>query len=118
MTLPLNRETIAACYDFLCTTPPFNGWNLPPSEDVKFRVVRSPDVRGWYMLGHDNSHTIAISSRCIGRTNSLVETLAHEMIHLHMGHTGMANGRAEHPRSFWILADKVCAVHGFDPRLF
>jgi len=118
MTLPITRETIAAAYDFLCTTPPFRGWNLPDSEDVSFRVIRDPHVRGWYMLGHDGKHTIAISSKCIGRTESLMETLAHEVVHLHQGEVNMETPGAEHNRAFYKLAERVCRVHGFDERLF
>ena len=117
MTLPLNRDMLAAAYDYLVQTPPFNRWNMPDSEDVTFRVIRDPHVRGWYLLGHDGKHTIAISSKCIGRTESLMETLAHEMIHLHQGDVRMETG-AEHNRAFWKLAECVCKVHGFDERLF
>jgi hypothetical protein len=118
MSLPLTKENLAACYDYLCTTQPFSEWNMPDSEDVKFRVVKSGDVRGWYLLEHDGSHTIAISSRCIGRTQSLVETMAHEMIHLHQGDVKMDSPGAQHNRAFWKLADIVCEAHGFDPKLF
>jgi hypothetical protein len=118
MTLPLSRDVLAAAYDYLCTTQPFSEWNLPDSEDVKFRVIKSPDVRGWYLLGQDGSHTIAISSRCIGRTQSLIETVAHEMVHLHQGDVKMDTPNAQHNRAFWKLADIVCEAHGFDPKLF
>lgn len=118
MSLPLSSDVLAAAYEYLSTTQPFSEWNLPDSEDVKFRVIKAPDVRGWYLLGHDGSHTIAVSSRCIGRTQSLIETMAHEMVHLHQGDVKMDTPGAQHNRAFWKLADSVCGFHGFDPKLF
>jgi hypothetical protein len=32
MTLPITPGSIAASYDYIATTPPFSGWNLPDSE--------------------------------------------------------------------------------------
>lgn len=117
MTLPLTRETLAAAYDYLCTTPPFNKWNLPESADIEFKIIRSIHFRGWYSTNANGRHVIAISSRCIGRTTSLLETMAHEMVHLHQGDVRMET-KGIHNRAFWILAERVCRYHGFDPRLF
>lgn len=118
MTLPLSRDVLASAYDYLCTTQPFCEWNLPDSEDVRFRVVKSPLLRGWYCLGEDGSHTIAISSRCIGQTDSLMRTMAHEIVHLHQGEVKIDSPGSEHNRAFWKLAEQVCHFHGFDYRLF
>ena len=38
MTIKLNRDTIAAAYDLVRTLPPFDKWNLPEAEDVKFAI--------------------------------------------------------------------------------
>lgn len=116
MTLPLTPDTLRAAYEYLATTPPFNRWNMPDSEDVEFRVASSRRICGWYRrVG--GKHRITISSGTIGRTASLIETVAHEMIHLHQGDTCMEN-QAQHNAAFMKLAAKVCGVHGFDERLF
>lgn len=116
MTLALTPETLAGAYDYLCATEPFKGWNLPASEDVAFSVVRSPSLRGWYKCV-SGKHVIAISSRCIGFSDNLIRTMAHEMVHLHQRDSRMeTNG--EHNAAFLKLAARICSIHGFDPKLF
>ncbi len=118
MTLPLNKEMLAAAYDYLRTTPPFAKWNLPEGEDVMFAVVRDPAVRGWYRLDEKSRHSIGISTRCIGRTDSLLVTMAHEMVHLFQRDARIESPRAEHNAAFNKLAERVCKRHGWDPLLF
>lgn len=115
MTLPLTRDVLAAAYDFLAATEPFCRWNLPDSDDVVFRVVRDPAIRGKYQW--HGRHVISISGRSIGHTISLMETMAHEIVHLHEEAAGMS-GPAEHGAAYGKLAAAVCKVHGFDPKLF
>lgn len=116
MTLPLTPDTLRAAYDFLNTTPPFSKWNLPDGEDVAFKVVRDPSMRGWYRR-EDRRHTIGISSRTIGHNASLIGVMAHEMIHLHEANV-KACGSGQHSAAFHRWAGQVCKVHGFDPKLF
>jgi hypothetical protein len=118
MTLPLTPDILRTSYNYLSTTPPFDKWNLPDGDDIVFKVVTSIKLRGWYEIDKDNKrHTIAISSRYIGRTDSLMEVMAHEMIHLHQEHSG-CNDRGEHGRAFDKLAKKVCDTHGWDLKQF
>lgn len=116
MTLPLNRDTLAAAYDYLVTTPPFSRWNMPESEEIRFVVDRHPGRCGGYRR-ENGRHVILISSRCVGFSDTLIRCMAHEMVHLHQGDVKMETG-AEHNRAFWKLAERVCKVHGFDERLF
>lgn len=116
MTLPLTAEICRQAYDYLNATPPFSKWNLPHGEDVVFKVVRDPKLRGWYMRD-GKKHVIGISSTTIGRTESLMWTMAHEMIHLHEQHAG-ACGSGMHSKAFVRWSEQVCRVHGFDPKLF
>jgi hypothetical protein len=116
VTLPLTPETLEAAYEYLRTTRPLCTWNLPEGEDVVFRVGRSPDTRGWYKL-EKGRHVITVSARCIGRTDSLMAVMAHEMVHLHEQYAD-ACGSGMHSAAFNKWAAQVCAVHGFDPKLF
>lgn len=116
MTLPLTVETLRAAYDYLNTTPPFNRWNLPDGEDVRFRVVGDPLVQGRYRWD-GRQHVIDISRRLIGRTMSLMDVMAHEMLHLHEENAG-ACGSGEHSAAFRKWSTQVCKWHGFDPLLF
>lgn len=116
--LTLTPATLAAAYDYLATTAPFNKWNLPDSEDVTFRVVRSRVHLGWYDRPKPKRrHTIFVSAGCIARTDSLLRLMAHEMIHLHEANA-KACGRGEHSAAFHAWAAQVCKVHGFDLKLF
>lgn len=117
MTLPLNHETLAAAYDYLRATPPFRDWNLPEAEDVKFVITRSTVVAGTHSI-RDGKDVIGVSSGCIGRTGSLMELMAHEMIHMHQREVCMETRGVEHNAAFKKLGAKVSKIHGFDPMLF
>lgn len=117
--LPLTPEVLAAAYDYLCATPPFNRWNLPDSDDVTFRVIKSRKVFAQYVW--DGSHAIEVSSAMVGHTMTLMETMGHEMTHLYLRLTGMeskSNVPTVHNMAFRKLAAQVCGVHGFDPKAF
>lgn len=116
MTLPLTPETLRAAYDYLATTPPFNKWNLPDGEDVAFRVVRSTADQGWYTR-EGKKHVIGISSRLVGHTISLIGVMSHEMIHLHMAHSCVGPWD-KHTAAFKKMGERVCKIHGFDPKYF
>lgn len=119
MTLPLTKETLAAAYDFLVTTPPFNTWNLPPSEDVGFKVTRS---RRWFARYRwdGTRHTIEVSSNAVAYSDTLLAKMGHEMVHLHLEELGMDGRGSEdtHSGAFRSLAAEACSFHGWDPKAF
>lgn len=120
MTLMLSQEMLGAAYDYLRTTPPFNRWNLPESEDVLFRISHRPGEFGRYTWD-GRQHTISASSKMIGYTGTLMTYMAHEMIHLHLEETGMESRRGgsdTHNAAFRKFAGQVCKAHGFDPKSF
>lgn len=116
MTLPLTPDILRAAYDYLNSTPPFARWNLPDSDDVKFVVSKHKQFAGWHEADR-KKHTIAISIVYVGHTHTLLAIMAHEMVHLHQVHSGMHTG-GEHNRAFAKLAQRVAAIHGFDPKMF
>jgi len=115
--IPLTPAVLRAAYEYLSATPPFRSWNLPAADDVAFRVVRDPHVFGHYK-SRSGRHEIALSRRSIGRTLGIMETMAHEMVHLHQELTGMATHNVVHNAAFKKLAAQVCRHHGFDPFAF
>lgn len=117
MALTLTPDALRAAYEFLCETPPFNRWNLPSGEDVKFRVADSKQHFGWHTFDGQR-HEIAVSRALVGQTVTLIETLAHEMIHVHERHTGTCKPGVEHSAAFNRWAAQVCRAHGFDPKAF
>jgi hypothetical protein len=119
VTLPLTKEMLAAAYDFLAVTPPFRDWNMPDSDDVLFKVGRFRTHCAHYQW-NGKQHTITASANAIGHTDTLMRKLGHEMLHLHLEELGMdARGTANtHSGAFRRLAEEVCAVHGWDPKIF
>jgi predicted metallopeptidase len=112
MSLPLTPERLRLAYDFLADCPPFDKWNLPAGEDVKFRVIRKhPTWKAFYTL--QPFMTITVVASYVLTTHELIEAMAHEMIHLHEDHNGFGT-EAAHSKAFWILAKRVCKIHGFD----
>lgn len=116
MTLKLTPDILRAAYDYLCETEPFSKWNLPAGEDVVFRVIRAKDYEGVHWFER-RKHHISISSFRIARTHSLMEVMAHELIHVHERHAGACTAAA-HSAAFNKWAKLVCKTHGFDLNLF
>lgn len=119
MPLPLTKEMLATSYDYLVTTPPFSRWNLPDSEDVSFKVTKSKEHYARYVW--DGTHCIEVSAAAVGHTATLMEKMAHEIIHLHLRLTGMESRSRDpnvHNAAFRKFAAIVCKVHGFDSKSF
>jgi hypothetical protein len=115
--LILNEEFLRSAYNMLCCVEPFNKWNLPDGEDVIFKVIKDASVYGWY-LNDDGKHTIAVSESRCGHLMTVVATMAHEAIHLFQNTTCMETPGSFHNAAFKKLAQKVSALHGFDPKAF
>jgi hypothetical protein len=117
-------EPVRKLYDFLRSTEPFAGWNLPPARAVTFKFIDPSEKQycdaGGYHTVRAGQHVIAIHPLRIGQTDELIRTVAHEIIHLHRHHAGIGGGKTEdtwHDDWFMKMARRVCRVHGFD-RLF
>lgn len=104
----LTPARLAAVYDCLREFPPFSSWKVPDSDAVEFRVSMRVDRFGLYEL-RDDQHTIEISAMLVIDWQTLVETMAHEMVHLHQGRTGPVDHNAEWHR----MATRVCRAFGF-----
>lgn len=118
MTIPLTKDTLKAIYDLLRETPPFCKWNLPEPEEITFVISKSRDYYGYYDYNHSTkAHTIGISANKNGYLQPLIETMAHELVHVHERLTGMCKP-SEHSAAFKRIAAQVCKIHGFDPKRF
>lgn len=117
MKLKLTPENLAACYGFLRTTLPFSRWKLPHQDEVIFKVARTRKTVGWYTFD-GLKHFIYVSEGCVGTSKTLVETMAHEMVHLHEKCSGTDRSGVEHSAQFQKYADLVCRHHGFERKMF
>ncbi|MBI3678442.1 MAG: SprT-like domain-containing protein [Proteobacteria bacterium] len=120
MALRLTPEIIEGAYEFLRRTPPFKNWRLPHADDVEFVVSRHPLQLGYYRgISRDlHAHEIGISETCVGHTNTLLRTMAHEMIHQHQQRARSETANTEHNAEFKRLTRLVCRHHGWDEREF
>lgn len=131
-TLRLTPEVLEAAYEFLRITSPFKGWSLPHADDLEFRVTRHADRWGHFDDGESEARALGKSKpkasprpyTCIAVseihvTNSLIllETMAHEMCHLHQHLIG-SKAWPHHGPQFRALARRVCQVHGFKLETF
>ena len=117
VTLPLSPHMLAAVYDFLRECPPFKAWKLPHSDEIAFEVVRDPTLHGYYQRTKQQ-HRIGVSSAAVGQTNSLIEVLAHEMIHLRQAIAKTETHGAQHNAEFRRIGQLVCRLHGWDSKMF
>src|ERR1700678_58102 len=103
---------------YLAETEPFVGWNLHDAEDVEFCVVDKPRTQGechTRVVGaHKFEFRIDISKRHHTHTDSLLRTMAHEMVHVHQRRNCINLTKRAHGQDFWALAAEVCTAHGFD----
>jgi hypothetical protein len=116
MTLPLTPQRLAATYECLRVFPPFNRLKLP--DDVKLIVSQHRDRFGQYTSDlRGEKHYISISAKKHGHFDSVVQTLAHEMIHLHQG-VAKTYTRAQHNSEFHRIAKRACRLFGWDAKTF
>ncbi len=120
MALRLTPEVMEGAYEFLRLTPPFKNWRLPHADEVEFVVSRHRGYVGYHrgIRRKVRSHEIGISEICVGHTNTLLRTMAHEMIHQHQQRTRTETPNAEHNAEFLRLAKITCRYHGWDEKEF
>lgn len=125
MTLRLTPQNIEDAYNYLKNTAPFNKWKLPDADGVEFRVTDQAKIYGQYVHVETDKklrkHRIDISNAHTKSTHKLIETVAHEMTHMHQLQSEYSRpGRksAHHGTTFKRYAKRVCAAHGFDLKTF
>jgi len=110
-------EIVKVAYAYLNETPPFVEWNLPSEDDMKFEVLHGPDVHGRIYPSYGSGYVLGVAEHKHEHTASLMVTVAHEMVHLHL-HQIKFRGWKNHGPTFRALAAEVCSAHGFDPGQF
>lgn len=105
----ITSEIIKAAYAYLTETPPFLNWHMPDADDVKFALCGGGKHYG--RCTYSPPYLIEISKAYHTHSATLLKTVAHEMVHVHMGEAKMGRG---HGKVFQALAKEVCDIHGFD----
>lgn len=115
--LRLTPDMLEAAYELLRTTPPFKGWRLPSADDVEFHVTRHQNRYADYEFDKLRKvHIVRVSQVKNVRLDKLLETLAHEMIHMRQFLSGKRE--ADHGALFQREANRICNTHGFDRAIF
>ena len=119
MALHLTPTVLKQAYELLSATEPFNKWNLPEGDDVVFRVLRTKATAAQIKTERGKKPIIWISVGCNGHINTVLSSLAHEMIHLHEVRCKVrSRGRDQHSAAFRQWAKQVCDAHGYDLKIF
>jgi len=113
LSLPVTPAVMEGAYEYLRTWPPFKC--LPEASEVGFSVIRSKLVYGNYMQLDD--HEICLSSSMNGLSETLLKTMAHEMVHQMLRLRGDPKFW-QHGANFKSLAKRVCKCAGWDTKAF
>jgi hypothetical protein len=98
----------------LWTCEPFTRWKLPLPEEVKFVVDFDPETMGTYTYGDgDHEHLVTISAARCGHLDTVIRTMAHEMIHMSRSGT-ITDAWLKHDAVFRRKAHKISQELGFD----
>jgi hypothetical protein len=111
--MKLTPKALENIYIMLCSIKPFSGWSMPTSAEVMFVVTNELDALGTYVFDDDKDiHVITISKAKNGHLDTVIKTLAHEMIHLKRHKTKHWD---KHDAVFRKYAHSVATELGFDP---
>lgn len=112
----LTPHILEQAYEYLRATPPFKALGLPHADQVAFKVSGTKTYYGMTTTETAAPPLIEISAAKCRHTAMLMETMAHEMIHVAQAVSaarGVGSG-ANHGKLFKRLARQVCRQHGFD----
>lgn len=109
----LHPAQVQHLYDTLRVLPPFSKWKLPLSQGIIIKVIRSKEVMGDY---EPDPHTLRVSSVMCQDMLQVLETVAHEMVHLSLDREGLDH--SNHDDHFKARASEVCKAWGWKPETF
>ena len=114
--MKLTPTILRNIYAMLYCCEPFSKWKLPLPEEVKFIVDYDPETMGTYCYdeGDEHEHTITISASRCGFLETVIKTIAHEMIHVSRSGT-VSDAWLKHDASFRRKAHQIGVSCGFDP---
>lgn len=117
MSLEITPDIIRNAYEYLRSTKPFKHWKLPHSDKIKIKTILPNDKLGEWSI-KDKQHCISINDKLIGSTLNLMQTLAHEMIHLAQYILKQETPNTEHNKDFYNKIKIIAKYHGFDSKWF
>jgi len=106
-----SANTLESMYLMLCQMKPFKFWDLPNTAEINFIVNDEEDAYGSYVFD-DDVHIITISRAKCSHFETILKTLAHEMIHMKRYRTKSWD---QHDAVFRRYAKSIADEFGFDP---
>lgn len=110
---------LRAIYTMLLAMPPFDKWGLPEPTAIRFSVLRGADCAE-YSTDWKDRPEISVNMDLHIWLDQVVESVAHEMVHLRQDALERLPERHErqHNAEFRKLARVVCQSLGFDVQRF
>jgi hypothetical protein len=114
--MQLTPKILESIYVMLYNCQPFSKWNLPLPEEIEFIVTDDIDTMGTYLYddGEKFAHVITISRARCGFLETVIRTMAHEMIHISR-HNTVTEAWMKHDATFRRRAHSIGKELGFDP---
>ena len=107
---PTSKQ-LESIYCLLCQFKPFSKWNLPDTAHIVFSVTKTEDSYGTYCYD-DGVHLITISSAKCSHIDTIIKTLAHEMVHMKRY---KSKDWDKHDNTFKKFTKQISDEFGFDP---
>jgi hypothetical protein len=114
----ITENNIANLYSALIEFPVFEEYKLPPASTVEFLVVHDSSMYGQYEPPEAGEpHTITISTAKCGHLDTVMKTLAHEIIHMICYIEAPKTEKYTSHKGLFLKLQKRVANHlGFDPK--
>jgi ABC-type oligopeptide transport system ATPase subunit len=111
--MKLTAGKLQAIYVMLTNLRPFDAWTMPHTDEIIFQVTSELDAMGTYVFDDlQEKHVLTISKAKNAHLDTVIRTMAHEMIHMKRGKT---RGWNKHDRVFRNHARRIALELGFDP---
>jgi hypothetical protein len=112
----INEKFIKGLYETFLQAPPFCNLNMPPIEQVFFYIIDEKDRLGAAHKSRKDEYQLQISKKTMTHLHNVIETVLHEMVHLHYLYRGYSDHK--HDPKFKRLANKVCDIYHLDRKTF
>ncbi len=114
--MKVNVHLIRQCYAHLRELPPFDRWALPSPDQVEFGILVGRDHAVYH---NDGMHRIAVNDLTHTTHEQVMQTVAHEMVHLHQELVGRLPFKKDpHNADFRRWARLICKEFGWNVQTF
>jgi len=112
--MKLTPAILRNLYGALYCMKPFDRWDMPLPENVKWVVDDDPEQMGTYLYSDSDyyEHTITISTKRCGHLSTVIRVLLHECVHMSRWKTSKWS---HHDAVFRSRTKQICDELGFDP---